>query len=68
MDAITKGTAAGLELLLNICAMLVVLVALVQTRSRNFAKRQVTWFRHLPECRAITPELTALLGKPTMDE
>ena len=29
MDAITKGTAAGLELLLNICAMLVVLVALV---------------------------------------
>ena len=27
MDAITKGTAAGLELLLNICAMLVVLVA-----------------------------------------
>jgi concentrative nucleoside transporter, CNT family len=29
MDAIVKGTAAGLELLLNICAMLVVLVALV---------------------------------------
>jgi CNT family concentrative nucleoside transporter len=29
MDAITKGTAAGLELLLNIIAMLIVLVALV---------------------------------------
>jgi concentrative nucleoside transporter, CNT family len=29
MDAIVKGTSAGLELLLNICALLVVLVALV---------------------------------------
>jgi concentrative nucleoside transporter, CNT family len=29
MDAIVKGTATGLELLLNICAMLLVLVALV---------------------------------------
>jgi concentrative nucleoside transporter, CNT family len=29
MDAIVKGTAAGLELLLNICAMLIVFVALV---------------------------------------
>jgi CNT family concentrative nucleoside transporter len=29
MDAIVRGTTAGLELLLNICAMLVVLVALV---------------------------------------
>jgi CNT family concentrative nucleoside transporter len=29
MDAIVKGTAAGLELLLNICAMIIVLVALV---------------------------------------
>jgi CNT family concentrative nucleoside transporter len=29
MDAIVKGTVVGLELLLNICAMLVVLVALV---------------------------------------
>jgi tRNA dimethylallyltransferase len=33
-------------------------VARIQTRSRNFAKRQVTWFRHLPECRPIAPELT----------
>jgi CNT family concentrative nucleoside transporter len=29
MDAIVKGTSSGLELLLNICAMLIVLVALV---------------------------------------
>jgi CNT family concentrative nucleoside transporter len=29
MDAVVKGTAAGLALLLNICAMLIVLVALV---------------------------------------
>ena len=29
MDAIVKGTAVGLDLLLNICAMLIVLVALV---------------------------------------
>jgi CNT family concentrative nucleoside transporter len=29
MDAVTKGTAAGLELLLNIVAMLIVMVALV---------------------------------------
>ena len=29
MDAIVRGTGAGLELLLNICAMLIVLVALV---------------------------------------
>jgi CNT family concentrative nucleoside transporter len=29
MDAIVKGTASGLELLLNICAILIVLVALV---------------------------------------
>lgn len=30
----------------------------VQTRSRNFAKRQLTWFRHLPGCRMATAELT----------
>jgi tRNA dimethylallyltransferase len=26
---------------------------LIQTRSRQFAKRQMTWFRHLDECRAV---------------
>lgn len=30
----------------------------IQTRSRNFAKRQITWFRHLPECRPVPRELT----------
>jgi len=33
-------------------------VALIQQRTRNFAKRQLTWFRHLPEVRFIAPELT----------
>ncbi|MDB5385710.1 MAG: miaA [Planctomycetaceae bacterium] len=27
---------------------------LIQTRSRQFAKRQHTWFRNLPECRAVS--------------
>jgi tRNA dimethylallyltransferase len=39
----------------------------IQTRSRNFAKRQVTWFRRLPECRPVTPELTFLAWGLTMD-
>lgn len=30
----------------------------IQMRSRNFAKRQMTWFRHLPPCRPIRAELT----------
>ena len=25
----------------------------IQTRTRQFAKRQHTWFRHLEECRAV---------------
>ncbi len=33
-------------------------IALVQQRSRNFAKRQITWFRHLPGCRPVRGELT----------
>jgi tRNA dimethylallyltransferase len=28
-------------------------ITAIQTRSRNFAKRQLSWFRHLPECRAL---------------
>jgi tRNA dimethylallyltransferase len=36
-------------------------VQLIHTRSRNFAKRQMTWFRHLPECRPATRELTFAL-------
>src|SRR5439155_27246350 len=33
-------------------------MALVQMRSRNFAKRQISWFRHLPECRPVNEDLT----------
>jgi tRNA dimethylallyltransferase len=33
-------------------------IRLVQTRSRQFAKRQLTWFRHLPMCKPTTRELT----------
>jgi tRNA dimethylallyltransferase len=39
----------------------------VQTRSRNFAKRQLTWFRHLPECRMVTSELTFRLWGLTIN-
>jgi tRNA dimethylallyltransferase len=42
-------------------------VARVQTRSRQFAKRQLTWFRHLPCCRRATKELTEALWCPTID-
>ena len=34
-------------------------IAQVQLRSRNFAKRQLTWFRSLPGCRPVNRELTA---------
>jgi tRNA dimethylallyltransferase len=33
-------------------------VARIQTRSRQLAKRQLTWFRSLPECRPTGAELT----------
>ncbi len=47
-------------------------LVLVQRRSRNFAKRQISWFRHLPEVRPIQPgvtcgELTAGLLGATME-
>ena len=41
-------------------------VAEVQTRSRNFAKRQMTWFRHLSGCRLVAPELTFALWESRM--
>jgi tRNA dimethylallyltransferase len=41
-------------------------VVRVQTRSRNFAKRQLAWFRHIPECRPVTMELTWRLWRPKM--
>ena len=30
----------------------------IQARTRQFAKRQITWFRHLPGCQPITRQLT----------
>ncbi len=42
-------------------------IARVQTRSRQFARRQLTWFRHLPGCRPATKELTQALWCPTME-
>jgi tRNA dimethylallyltransferase len=39
----------------------------IQVRSRNLAKRQLTWFRHLPECRLVTPQLTIAAWGLTMD-
>jgi tRNA dimethylallyltransferase len=42
-------------------------VALIQKRSRNFAKRQLTWFRHLPGCRVVGERLTFALWGLTMD-
>jgi tRNA dimethylallyltransferase len=40
----------------------------IQMRSRNLAKRQLTWFRHLPECRPASEELTFRLWGSTMEE
>jgi tRNA dimethylallyltransferase len=42
-------------------------VRLIQTRSRRFAKRQLTWFRHLPGCRPASEELTFRLWGLTME-
>lgn len=38
----------------------------IQRRSRNFAKRQMTWFRRLPLHRIARPELTFLHWSSTM--
>ncbi len=43
-------------------------VARVQTRTRQFAKRQITWFRHLPGCRPVSSQLTRELWRTTMDQ
>lgn len=39
----------------------------IKIRSRQFAKRQVTWFRHLPVCKPATRELTFELWGSTMN-
>ncbi len=38
----------------------------IKTRTRNFAKRQITWFRHLPGCQSATAQLTETLWQPKM--
>ena len=38
----------------------------IRTRSRNYAKRQVTWFRHLPRCHCATEQLTFVLWESTI--
>ncbi len=38
----------------------------IQQRSRNYAKRQLTWFRHLPEVEFVPAELTSELRQSTM--
>jgi len=55
IDAIVRGTAAGLELLLNICAMLIVLVALVHLANAIIASL-------LPEMAGAPITLQRLLG------
>jgi tRNA dimethylallyltransferase len=40
----------------------------IQTRSRNFAKRQLSWFRHLDGCRLVAPELTFAVWGRTMGD
>jgi CNT family concentrative nucleoside transporter len=54
MDAIVNGTAAGIELLLNICAMLIVLVALVHLANAMLGA--------LPELGGAPVTLQRLLG------
>jgi tRNA dimethylallyltransferase len=40
----------------------------IQTRSRNFAKRQLTWFRHLDGCRLVSDQLTRELWASRMKQ
>jgi tRNA dimethylallyltransferase len=42
-------------------------VELIKLRSRQFAKRQLTWFRHLPGLQFVPPELTLLMKASTIE-
>jgi tRNA dimethylallyltransferase len=41
-------------------------IGLVQRRSRHLARRQLTWFRQMPQCRPVTRELTISVIDSTM--
>jgi tRNA dimethylallyltransferase len=41
-------------------------VQLIQTRSRQFAKRQISWFRHLTGSQPVPAELTEVLARVTI--
>jgi tRNA dimethylallyltransferase len=43
-------------------------IRLIQTRSRHFAKRQLTWFRRLRGCRQVSGELTEAEWERTIEE
>jgi tRNA dimethylallyltransferase len=43
-------------------------VRAIQTRTRQLAKRQLTWFRHLPGCVPVCAELTSALRGLRMGE
>jgi tRNA dimethylallyltransferase len=43
-------------------------VRVIRQRTRTFAKRQLTWFRHLSACRFVPPQLTSLPNGSRMKE
>jgi tRNA dimethylallyltransferase len=43
-------------------------IAAIRQRTRNYAKRQLTWFRRLPGCRFVPPQLTSLLNESRMNK
>ena len=38
----------------------------IQQATRQFAKRQITWFRHLVGCQPVPAELTEVLARVTI--
>jgi tRNA dimethylallyltransferase len=42
-------------------------ITAVKIHTRQFAKRQLTWFRRLPGCFPFTPQLTGVAVHPTMN-
>jgi tRNA dimethylallyltransferase len=68
---VSRGAAQALgykevfEFLDGLCSLEETVVR-IQTRSRNFAKRQLSWFRHLPECRAVTIHSLVTVGMPSL--